>query len=263
MHLASSQPETNPEPDPPVVALFGDRRERSQVRVLEEMPELAADLRPAEAAAASVRCVAGRLVINEGPWEPPSDADRCSSCLGLLVLSGLVVRAVSVNGMRAQEILGPGDLLRPWDDDSLIASVPATTTWHVLDAGTVALLDGRFATAARPWPSIARALLRGVVQRGYSRSVLLAIAQARRADVRLLLLFWHLADRWGRVGPNGIAIPLRLTHERLAELVCLRRPTVSMALSSLRARGLVLRATDGTWLLRGDPPSADQVAAGT
>jgi hypothetical protein len=35
-----------------------------------------------------------------------------------------------------------------------------------------------------------------------------------------------------------------------------------MALGSLRARGLVLRAVDGTWLLRGDPPPVERVAAG-
>ena len=28
----------------------------------------------------------------------------------------------------------------------------------------------------------------------------------------LLFLFWHLADRWGRVTKEGIVIPLKLTR---------------------------------------------------
>ena len=250
MQLAASRPADSGD----LAALFRERRGRSGVHVLDEVPELGADLGPAESRAARMRCVAARVGLVEGPWTPPCDPERCDSWLGLLILDGLLVRTVDIAGMRAQEILGPGDLLRPWDDDGQTASVPAEATWQVIQPASLALLDGRFAVAAAPWPAIGRALLRGAVQRGYSRSVLLAIAQARRADVRLLLLFWHLADRWGRVGPEGVTLPLRLTHERLAELVCLRRPTVSMALGGLREEGRVDRASDGTWILRGHPP---------
>jgi predicted GNAT family acetyltransferase len=34
----------------------------------------------------------------------------------------------------------------------------------------------------------------------------MAIAHYPRIDRRLLMLMWHLADRWGRVTPNGIRI---------------------------------------------------------
>ena len=65
----------------------------------------------------------------------------------------------------------------------------------------------------------------------------MAIAHYPRVDLRLLMLMWHLADRWGRVTPQGIRIPLRLTHELLADLVASRRPSVTSALQSSRARG--------------------------
>ena len=30
------------------------------------------------------------------------------------------------------------------------------------------------------------------------------------------MLLWYLAERWGRVTPDGVIVPLRLTHETLA-----------------------------------------------
>jgi hypothetical protein len=35
-----------------------------------------------------------------------------------------------------------------------------------------------------------------------------AISQLNRVDRRLLAMFWHLAERWGRVTADGTAIPL-------------------------------------------------------
>jgi len=66
------------------------------------------------------------------------------------------------------------------------------------------------------------------------------------------VLFWHLAERWGRVGPGGVLVPLRLTHRTLADLVGARRPSVTAALGDLSRRDLITRAGDG-WVLQGDP----------
>ena len=51
-------------------------------------------------------------------------------------------------------------------------------------------------------------------------------------------------------------IPLALTHRILGQLVGARRPTVSTALSELAERDELVRRSDGSWLLRGDPPDA-------
>ena len=69
----------------------------------------------------------------------------------------------------------------------------------------------------------------------------------------MLLLFWHRADRWGRVGRDGVTIPLRLTHEVIAQIVGAQRPTVSTAHHALSCEGLLTRCSDHTWLL--DPRS--------
>jgi CRP/FNR family cyclic AMP-dependent transcriptional regulator len=74
------------------------------------------------------------------------------------------------------------------------------------------------------------------------------------AGRHLKALFWHLAERWGRVSGDGVVVPLALTHRILGQLVGARRPTVSTALSELAERGELVRRSDGSWLLRGDPP---------
>jgi CRP-like cAMP-binding protein len=89
----------------------------------------------------------------------------------------------------------------------------------------------------------------------------LAIVHVRHAETRLHLLLWHLADRWGRVTPQGVHLPLALTHERLAHLVCMRRPTASTALQRLSKAGELRRMRDGTWLLTGTPPQSGPARA--
>jgi hypothetical protein len=76
----------------------------------------------------------------------------------------------------------------------------------------------------------------------------------------LKALFWHLAERWGRVSGDGVIVPLALTHRILGQLVGARRPTVSTALSELAEREELTRRPDGSWLLRGDPPDAESLA---
>ena len=50
-------------------------------------------------------------------------------------------------------------------------------------------------------------------------------------------MFGLLADRWGRVTPDGIVVDLALTHELIGHLVGGRRPTVTLALAELAESG--------------------------
>jgi CRP-like cAMP-binding protein len=106
------------------------------------------------------------------------------------------------------------------------------------------------------WPEVLAALMQRGLRRSRSLAVHLAIAQARRADVRLMALFWHLADRWGRVTHDGVVVELSLTHSLLSRLTCLRRPTVSLTLKELEAAGELVKTERGHWLLRGVEPGA-------
>ena len=83
----------------------------------------------------------------------------------------------------------------------------------------------------------------------------MAIAQLPLLELRLLALLWHLADRWGETVPDGVKVPIRLTHSLLAAMVLGRRPSVSTTLTELSNRGLVSRVEDG-WVLHGEPPTA-------
>jgi hypothetical protein len=233
-----------------------------RVRVFERLPGLLAGVPPEVGTAARRHGVAAGIRLEPGRWAPPRDTARYEGWLGLLVVEGLLLRTVAFDDMASEELLGPGDLVRPWDDGGGDASMPWQTSWHVASPATVALLDTRFAGLACRWPAVMVRLLGGAVARAQSRSVHLAMAQARRAEVRLLLLFWHLADRFGHVSGDGVVVPVPLTHERLAGLVCLRRPTVSVALAQLKRSGHVVRRPDGSWRLPTEPPDLDALLRG-
>src|SRR5207245_9485797 len=72
-----------------------------------------------------------------------------------------------------------------------------------------------------------------------------------KLEVRLVLLLWHLAARWGRVEPAGLRLSLPLTHRMLGQLVAAERPSISHALARLSHAGIVT-GTAGDWHLHGD-----------
>jgi hypothetical protein len=169
---------------------------------------------------------------------------------GLLILSGLVAREVHVADRTATELLGAGDLIRPWDYDAH-EPVPCQVVWRVLAAADAALLDDGFAERLRGWPALADALTGRVVQRAQALAVQQAIAAHPRVDMRVAMLLWHLAGRWGVIqGDGSIRIRLPLTHRLLGELVGAERPSVSVALGRLARSGLVSREGPD-WCLRG------------
>jgi hypothetical protein len=88
----------------------------------------------------------------------------------------------------------------------------------------------------------------------------MAITHYPRIDRRLLLLLWHLADRWGRVTPDGVRIPMRLTHTLLADLVAARRPSVTTAFAQLEDEGHLSRH-DNIIVLHGEAPADFDVVA--
>jgi hypothetical protein len=228
--------------------------DRLAVRVADEDPTLLGPLEGELAQAARHQLVARTVWRDPGRWEP-LNADlprRFDGWLGILVLDGLVVRQLTVGGLRCCELLGPGDLLRPWDEDDGTATVECEAVWRVLEPTRLALLDAGFARRASRWPTMHAELMHRSTRRSRSLTVLLALTQARRADVRLRTLFWHLADRWGRVTPDGVVLPLRLTHSVIAQLTGLRRPSVSLSLGELERSGEILRLSKSSWLLTRD-----------
>jgi CRP/FNR family cyclic AMP-dependent transcriptional regulator len=228
----------------------------SLVRLLEEDPDLGADLEREGLQSALHQLVVPTIVVEPGAWFPTraSTGDRLREILGLLVLDGLLIRSVRFAGIEGSELLGVGDVLRPWAEDQQDASLSYDAGWCVLERTRVAVLDARMGAAIGRWPALGAALLERTVQRSRWLALLLAITQIRRADVRLRMLFWHLADRWGRVGRDGVVLNLALTHRVIAQLASMRRPTVSSTLQSLARSNEIVRRPDGSWLLAGSPP---------
>ncbi len=216
------------------------------VRVLKADPDLAEGLADDVAALAAHHAVAAVEHLPTGLWQP--SRDRQPGHLGLLVLSGLLVRIVELAGGRSAELLGEGDLLRPWDEDDEFA-VSASIEWSVIEPTRLAVLDRDFAAIVGRWPEVMDALLSRATRRSRSLAVNSAIGHRTRASDRVLLLFRHVATRWGRVTTDGIVVHLPLTHESISRLVGTRRPTVTTALGELADNGLLTRTADGSWVL--------------
>jgi CRP-like cAMP-binding protein len=174
--------------------------------------------------------------------------------VGLLVLDGMLTRRVGLDGRFGAELLGAGDLLRPWQSEDSATTMPHASGWQVLQPMRAAVLDADFTIRMARYPEVVSALFGRALRRSRRNAVLMAIVHQPRTDVRLHMLFWELADRWGTVHREGVKVPVRLTHRVLAELIAARRPTVSKALGELAERGSV-RWVDGAWLLNGPPPS--------
>jgi CRP/FNR family cyclic AMP-dependent transcriptional regulator len=172
---------------------------------------------------------------------------------GLLILDGLIAFDMRVGDRTATELIGAGDLLgagtRRTD-----AMLERRDAWRVLAPAQLALLDAEFAARVRPWPQIVQALLRRASRRTADLDEVRAIACHPRLEVRLDLLFWHLAARWGRVEPTGIKLTLPLTHRLLGQLVAAERPSISHALGRLSGAGLVTGSA-GDWHLHGSVDS--------
>ena len=171
--------------------------------------------------------------------------------LGLLVLDGLLAYETRVGERTATELIGAGDLLQPVGDRA-DAMLERTDTWRALWPTRLGLLDSEFVERARPWPQILQSLLRRASHRSADIDALRAITCHPRLEVRLDLVFWHLAARWGRVEPAGIRLTLPLTHRLLGQLVAAERPSISHALARLAHAGLVV-GTPGDWHLVGCP----------
>jgi CRP/FNR family cyclic AMP-dependent transcriptional regulator len=198
-------------------------------------------------------CTASEIRISTGPWND-AEVALTPDGIGLLVLEGLILRRMAIDGRYAVELLGECDLLRPWQPDDT-QTLPMKAGWMVLAPMRFALLDGNFTRHLGQYPELAARLFERATRRSRRLVVNMAIIHQARVDDRLHLLFWHLAGRWGRVRGDGVLLPFRLTHTVLADLVAARRPTVTSALSDLSRRGLV-RGVDEGWLLIGDPPGA-------
>lgn len=225
--------------------------EDDTVHILEEDPDLAADLTPADRFAASRLLKARVMQVTSRHWDPPGlDPART---FGLLVMDGLLGRRVQVGRGVSTELLSFGDILRPWDKPTLLNLVPPKLGWRVFRPTRLAVLDAQITAVIGRRPELIVAFSGRLLRRARHTAHLMAIGHHARVEDRLLLTLWHLASNWGRVTPEGVSVPFRLTHEVLGEIIGAQRPSVTMAVGVLRRRGELIRRDDGYYVLTGSP----------
>lgn len=204
-----------------------------------------------------VRQVATARVLDlraGGRWQ--DDPAGARGGLGALILAGLFAVDVHVGGRTATELLGPGDLLQPLpsDPDRLLER---EMTRRALAPSRVAVLDSEFLDRVRPWPDVVLTLLRRAELRAVHLDLQRAVSSHPSLELRLALLLWLLAERWGRVEPGAVRLELPLTHALLGQLVAAERPSVSRSLAKLSDHGLVTGGA-GEWHLSGTVDSCLQ-----
>lgn len=250
-------------PPPPTAELgAGGGAPRQAVRVLELDPALGQDI-PASQHDHAVRCSRAEVIT----WYPGSRpvvpaAMEEPGAHGLLVLDGSAAGRFDRDGRLRAELVGSEDLLRPWVQlDDVLGSV-GTMSWEVLDTMRLAILDRRWAAAMSPWPGVCGRLLDRLVLKSRRLCFQMIAAGHPRGEDRVRLLLWQLADQWGRVTTDGIAIDVPVTHRLLAELTGSRRPTVTSAIGRLREDGLLTPLPGRRFLLHGAPPRSLSPADG-
>jgi hypothetical protein len=216
--------------------------------ILELDPDLGAGVSPEEWEAARDAVRGHFLRVPRGRWPIFSSAAGADDIVGLLIAEGLLCREVGLRDRSMLELLGPGDVLQPpvrTGRPRLGGDVELTGLSDVL----LAVLGDSFVRAAARWPSLLATVQRRLeIQRQYL-AVQGLIAHLPLADHRLLLILYHMAERFGHVTAEGIVLPLALTHSLLGQLIGARRPTATLALRGLQSERLVRRLDDGSWLL--------------
>ena len=177
--------------------------------------------------------------------------------VGVLIVSGVIVRQIAIDREPSAELLGPGDLIRPDPDAPPERGFGGDVRWHALTPLVVSPMGMPIAVALCRYPEVLLVLLERIETRARRLAVTQGISQLTGVEHRLEAVLRHLAERWGKVRPDGVLLPLDLSHRMLGGIIGARRPTVSSAAALLVAQGRISRLADGTWLLH-DPP-ADRV----
>ena len=220
--------------------------------------ELDADMNvhePGWATPGGRRLAARSLHLAAGPFDPRAFVPEPGGWLGLLITDGQLLVEIEAGRGPTGWLVGPEDLLRPWEMDELALTTDAS--WTALSESRIVLLDSDFARRTLDIPDVSRTLLAKSAQSTHWLLAKSLITATPVIEERLLLLFALIGERWGRATPEGVMISLPLTHRVLASLVGARRPSVSTALGALDEEGLVNRVPRDGWLARRPPLLAD------
>src|SRR5437867_6051247 len=126
------------------------------VKVADFDPELFEHVSDPEAAAAASLAEAEWFEV--GPWSAERPDEVGYGHFGYLLLEGTMIRRVALGPRDGLELLGPGDVGRPWVTFGPNSSIRAEARWRVHQRARVAHLDRRFAVRMAPRPEVAAPL---------------------------------------------------------------------------------------------------------
>jgi CRP/FNR family transcriptional regulator, cyclic AMP receptor protein len=112
--------------------------------ILREDTDLADAISPHHREAAIAQCTAREVLLPTG--EGVSESSPLQGGVGILVLRGLLIRRVGIDGRFGAELLGEGDLLRPWQWETDSPTLALQMGWSIIEPVRLALLDDDFAT---------------------------------------------------------------------------------------------------------------------
>lgn len=225
--------------------MFGEPQ--GTVRLIDAEPSLARGIERRDLDEAREKLIAEVRRVEPGAWEEARKKPSSPLFLGYLILEGAFTREIMLSSRPSIELLGPGDLIRPWVVPHALDAMHVTDEWSLLSPGHVAIISEDFYQQAERFPSVLTVLMDRVVARARWLGFHVAICQLPRIDHRLLLTFRYVAERWGIEEPGGVKIPFRLSHRSLAALIGARRPKITAAIGTLTEQGLLEQAKDGTW----------------
>jgi CRP/FNR family transcriptional regulator, cyclic AMP receptor protein len=220
---------------------------RATVRLLEVDRALAATLDEPSRVDAEARAVVDVLAVAPGEWTSQIHSPEWRRGLGLLVLEGLLAGEVTAGSRTFLELLGPGDLVRPWTHRPEFSTSLATPAkWDVLTSARFAVLDREATLRLAAWPEITGVLLDRTVERSRSLAVQFALRQEGRIEERVRFALWHLARRWGELDGKRVVLSLGpLSPLVISRMAATTPASAALAMQSLQERGLVESLASG------------------
>ena len=166
-------------------------------------------------------------------------ASRGSQTQVYLVRSGhlRIVRPEEDTGDRTIAVAGPWELA---GEEGALSGTPRRTAAAAGEKTLITILDGgAVARALRTAPRTLEAYFRAKEEEISMARCLGSLRRPGGASRRLGALLAHLSARLGRGEEAGIRIPIRLTHQALADLSGSHRSTVTTLLNDWIYEGLI------------------------
>lgn len=198
------------------------------------------------------------LPTREVPRDQELDLGRDAAACWVVARGRLALQVTAPDGRaRTIGLVEEGDVLVP-PVDAWAAFGPRAWPVAIEDSAVGLVSADRLASWLRE-PALAANVVRILSRQIADRELAVAIALEPRVERRLLLKLGQLAERFGRVTPEGVRLDLRLTHRELAQMVGTARESVTLALGRLADAGEI-DVRNRTLIILRPPPGANGVA---